>query len=78
MERQAAIDEASRRGREEPPGSDIHWSVREAEPGDWEVVRFTAPGRTRPALKPVVGTKPYRPDPGELQPPVHRTEWGSV
>lgn len=78
MERQAALDEASRLNREAPPGGNVHWSVRESEPGDWHVVSFTAPGQVRPALTPVVGTKPVRPDPDELQPPAHNPYWGSV
>jgi hypothetical protein len=77
MERQAALDAANRLNRDEGPGSRVHWSVREVD-GGWQVVSFEAPGQVRPTLKPSVGTKPHRPDPGELQPPVHRPEWGPV
>ena len=76
MERQAALDEAARLNREAPPGGRVHWSVREVD-GAWEVVSFEAPGGGRSDLKPSVGTKPYRPDPAELPPPLHRPEWGA-
>ena len=77
MEKQAALDEASRLNREATPGGKVHWSVREVD-GDWQVVSFEAPGRERPDLKPSVGTKPVRPDPDELQPPAHNPYWGTV
>ena len=77
MDKQAALDEASRLNREAPAGGNVHWSVREVD-GDWQVVSFTAPGRVRPVVKPSVGTKPVRPGPDELQPPSHNPYWGAI
>ena len=77
MERQAALDEAKRLNGEVAPGGRVHWSVRETAEGDWQVVSFEAPSRSRADLKPSVGTQPNRPDPAELPPPLHRPEWGA-
>jgi hypothetical protein len=75
MDRQAALAEAERLNLEAPDRDRFRWSVREVH-GDWEVVRFPAPGAGGRDFKTTLGTEPHRPDPGELPPPLHRPEWG--
>ena len=70
------IEPASRLNREAPPGGNVHWSSVSPSSGDWHVVSFTAPGQVRPALTPVVGTKPFAATRTQLQPPAHNRVLG--
>ncbi len=76
MEHDAAKAEAVRLNHESPERDRFHWSVREGDDGEWEVVRFEAPGGGPRKLGTAIGSQPNRPDPGELPPPTHKPEWG--
>jgi hypothetical protein len=77
MTRDEAVAESARLGRESPERDTTSWFPRQAQSGDWIVVRVARPGRAlkREELRTGVEDS-VRPDPSQDVPQEPRPYWG--
>ncbi len=75
MTEEQARAEAARRNRPDPGAREVVWAPRQRDGDDWEVVKVRVPALRPRRLTPAVGTRPHKPDPGQIEPPAQPHPW---